>query len=383
MIDALETITEAVRQHGANREAYRALGNVRAQVEGEYLILNYTEQAVYDHGWTEIEQMCRGLIFHWPTARLAARPFSKFFNLGEMPQTTLDNLPPEPPEVTVKMDGSLGIGFWYAGVYRIATRGAFNSEQAQWATAFVRRNFASAQFPLHTTLLFEIIYPQNRIVVDYGGEENLYLIGAIEIADGYDHNYASLQQIAAQYGFKLVAQAESMAVPSLVTLAAASRGVEGWVLRYSDGLRVKLKTSEYLELHRLVSGLTTRRIHEAMTDGSLMEMVKKLPEEFRLKAEVVAAAIEAAVAAGDAKLRAAHAAILAALAYAGVGESDQHEYMKQYARLVNTMGLSADERNILFMLAKGREVRLLLLKMIDPSPYEGLLTFGPASEGAA
>jgi RNA ligase len=211
-MDTITTILEFVKQHGPEREAYRQLGHVRAVIEGEYLLLNYTPEAAYERSWTAVERVSRGLIIHWPTATLAARPFEKFFNLGEMPETTIDNLPTEGLEVTVKLDGSLAIGYWHGQQYRIATRGSFNSEQAQWATAFINRNWDTSQFPRDTTLLFEIIYPQNQIVINYRGEEALYLIGATTL-DGHDYPYAALEEIAARYGFKLAAKAEFADIP--------------------------------------------------------------------------------------------------------------------------------------------------------------------------
>jgi RNA ligase len=301
-MNPITTILQFVKQHGPDRKAYEQLGHLRAVVEGEYLLLNYTAEATYERAWNAVERVSRGLIIHWPTATLAARPFEKFFNLGEMPETMIANLPTEGLEVTVKLDGSLGIGFWHGEQYRIATRGSFSSEQAQWATAFVQRNYDTSSFPRDTTLLFEIIYPQNQIVINYRGEEALYIIGAITL-DGYDYPYAELQEFAARYGFKLVAKAEFPDIPGLLELAASSSGVEGWVLRYPSGLRVKVKTSEYLKLHRLVTNLSPARVRDALLEDGLRELIKELPEEFRQQVETTATFIENYVAAEEARLR--------------------------------------------------------------------------------
>ena len=56
---------------------------------------------------------------------------------------------------------------------------------------------------------------------------------------------------------------------------------EGFVLRYSNGLRLKLKTSEYLRLHRLVTGVNSRRIWEVLAAGqSLDPFLDRVPDEF-------------------------------------------------------------------------------------------------------
>lgn len=367
MVDALNTILAFVAQHGPDRKAYAQLGNLRAVVEGNYLLLNYTDVAVYDRTWDAIERICRGLIIHWPSATIAARPFAKFYNLGEMAETMLDNLPAEEPEATVKLDGSLGIGYWHGEEYRIATRGSFTSAQAQWATAYVRRNFDTSTFPHDTTLLFEIVYPQNQIVVNYRGEEAIYLIGAITLA-GYDHPYAELERIAAQYGFKLVSRAAFADLASLLELAQQSSGVEGWVLRYSNGLRVKVKTSEYLRLHRLISGLSPTRVRDTMlhSDG-LRKLITELPEEFRAQVEFTADFIGSRVAAEEARLR----QIFAELQPLAL------ESRKAFAQAV-LQAVPSHERPYLFTLLDGGDIRPLLLARFDLSTVPDMLT--PAAD---
>jgi hypothetical protein len=112
--------------------------------------------------------------------RIVARPFAKFFNYGT-PQAVI---PAEPFVVTEKIDGSLGILYYLDGEPHIATRGSFTSEQA----ARARRCCASyeIEWTPGTTPLFEIVYPENRIVVDYGDRRELVLLAAIDHATGRD-----------------------------------------------------------------------------------------------------------------------------------------------------------------------------------------------------
>ncbi|HRF99146.1 MAG TPA: hypothetical protein PLZ51_28235, partial [Aggregatilineales bacterium] len=74
-----------------------------------------------------------------------------------------------------KMDGSLGILYRWQGAYYIATRGNFDSDQAIWATIFLRTHYDLHNLADEYTLLFEIIYPDNRIVVNYGQRQDLVL----------------------------------------------------------------------------------------------------------------------------------------------------------------------------------------------------------------
>src|SRR5690606_18274092 len=109
---------------------------------------------------------------------IKARPFRKFFNYGEMP---MESMPAGLPMVYETIDGSLGILYWIDNTPFLATRGRFTSEQAAMGTKmlhdFLKKN--PFQFKEGHTYLFEIIYPQNRIVVDYHKDSRLILLGII------------------------------------------------------------------------------------------------------------------------------------------------------------------------------------------------------------
>ena len=64
--------------------------------------------------WDEYTRAARGIIFNKRTGECVARPFPKFFNLGEMPESQLNKIPKDPSnyEVYDKLDGSLGILYW-------------------------------------------------------------------------------------------------------------------------------------------------------------------------------------------------------------------------------------------------------------------------------
>ncbi|HZM75626.1 MAG TPA: hypothetical protein VFC19_07855 [Candidatus Limnocylindrales bacterium] len=145
----------------------------------------------------------------------------------------------------------------------------------------------------------EIIYPENRIVLDYGGMDDLVLLGAVEIATGRS------------YGPEAVPNWPGPVVESFdyatfgAALAAPPRpNREGLVIHVrSTGDRIKIKYEEYVHLHRLITGLSARTIWEALGAGATVEQIAEpLPDEFhgwvkevsaRLRSEVEA--IEAAV----------------------------------------------------------------------------------------
>lgn len=142
-------------------------------------ILNYTVKTQFGWHWTPETKACRGLIVDGQN-NIVQRPFEKFFSIEQLADTPL---PLEPFDVYEKLDGSLGILYWANGSPAIATRGSFVSDQAKRGTEFLRAR-SDLNLDRQFTYLFEIIYPENRIVVDYGNASDLYLLAIIETATG-------------------------------------------------------------------------------------------------------------------------------------------------------------------------------------------------------
>ncbi len=69
-------------------------------------ICNYTPKTQYDKLWDAYTLISRGLILD-SEHNILSKPFSKFFNLNETPETTLSNLPVEVPLITEKLDGDI------------------------------------------------------------------------------------------------------------------------------------------------------------------------------------------------------------------------------------------------------------------------------------
>jgi RNA ligase len=229
------------------------------------VIFNYTEVAAYERVWNPVTETCRGLIVrvrqYEYDGEIVARPFRKFFNYGEpySPVIPLD----AGVHVYDKMDGSLGILYPTApGQYAIATRGSFTSDQARHATRVWQTKYAHVFQPKSgITMLFEIIYPANRIVCDYGDMDDLVLLGAVE------HTYGTSfdPDESEAFGFWPGPVAQAFHYDSLrAALEASPRpGAEGYVVRrWHSEDRLKLKQDDYVALHRIITNCTARRIWE-------------------------------------------------------------------------------------------------------------------------
>ena len=235
-------------------------------------IYNYSQKTQYEKMWNEETLSCRGLVLDsW--GNVVARPFKKFFNLSEVE----GEIPDLPFEVFEKMDGSLGIFFWYNGNPIFASRGSFTSDQSKvgWE---ILKGMDYENLKIGVTYLFEIIYPENRIVVDYGDTEKLVLLGAVETSTGEEIPYSGIGENLER--FELVRKwANKKSISELAKENDLIR--EGYVLRFSNGYRVKVKFEEYCRLHKIITNVSNIDIWEKLKDGlPLNEILDKVPDEF-------------------------------------------------------------------------------------------------------
>jgi RNA ligase len=234
-------------------------------------IYNYSPKAQYDSLWNESTLAARGLIMD-EHKNIRARPFSKFFNLEELNLAQIPNLP---FEVFEKLDGSLGILYWLHDQVFIATRGSFSSEQAIHASEILHRNYSHTfeKLDKNKTYLFEIIYPSNKIVLDYGEKDDLILLAVIDTASGREENCPEI-------GFPIVKKYDGLNdLQQLKALEEANK--EGFVVRFSNGFRLKVKFAEYVRLHRIITQVSNILIWETLSQGdSFEDMLQKVPDEF-------------------------------------------------------------------------------------------------------
>lgn len=233
-------------------------------------IWNYSEKVQYDSLWDDITLSCRGLVTD-DKGNVVARPFRKFFNIEEGKHT-----PTEQFQVFEKMDGSLGILFFYGDEWVFASRGSFTSDQALKFKEIFTKKYKTSHLYTPNTYLFEIIYPENRIVVDYGNIEDVVMLGEINTESGdeldLNHYTNSIFSVVKEYnGIK-----DYSSLKSLV-----DNNAEGFVVRFSNGDRMKIKGEEYLRLHRIMTNLSTTSVWEILsTNGKIDEFIKDVPDEF-------------------------------------------------------------------------------------------------------
>jgi RNA ligase len=189
-------------------------------------------------------------------------------------------IPNEEFEVYEKLDGSLGILFWYEGKWILSSKGSFTSEQATKGKEILDSKYNVHPIPKGYTTLVEILYPQNRICVDYGDDESLVVLSMINTSSGKELEYSSLKMICDETNMPLVKQYDGIKeYNTLKSMIDKER--EGYVIKFRSGLRVKIKSDYYVHLHRILTGFSNAHIWEYLKDKKdITTLLDSVPDEF-------------------------------------------------------------------------------------------------------
>lgn len=187
----------------------------------------------------------------------------------------------------VLVHNSLGILYPTPDGWAVATRGSFTSDQAQWATEWWQQRYANFQPYRDRTYLFEIIYPENRIVLDYGMAQDLFLLDVLEIRTGRRMSDPEWPGPRAELLMDAITLEDAL-------LLGDRTNAEGFVwVEWATGTRVKVKQEDYIRKHRIVYGLNARSVWQVLadpdyTDEKWYSFLMELPEELQAWAENVA-----------------------------------------------------------------------------------------------
>lgn len=259
---------------------WKQFGHVRAVYHGDLVLFNYTREAEFENRWNWFERNSRGLILNWQTGEVVAWPLPKFWNWLQGGHVSKGHI----VNITEKIDGSCGIVYRQDG-FMVATRGSFASEQAMWATEWLNRNVDLSDCPEEYTLICEIVYPENRIVVDYD-HSGLYLLAIRNRFTGKFLNYYP-DFYEFWYNHKQFYFPKRYNFNSVTDIIAATDTLdanqEGWVVEFSDGQRFKFKGDRYLELHKIVTNTTYNAIVKHMQNGTIGRVLQDIPDEFTIQ----------------------------------------------------------------------------------------------------
>lgn len=284
-------------------------------------VWTYSQQTVFNREWDDLTLMCRGLVTD-NEGFVVSRPFPKFFNWGEPLAPSDTSLPFWAYE---KMDGTLIIVGKYEDELIVSTKGSFTT----WHSEVAREMLAGFEPLKGCTFIFELIHPQNRIVVDYGDYEGCVLLGAVENETGLDHFQPDIVADQVAWWGDVVRPHKLNLSQTLASVKDPENGEnhEGFVLVYpnSDGpsVRVKLKFAQYVQLHSILTRLNNVSIWEAVRNNQLEALLDVIPDEMYDKINDYASQLEIEWA----KIMAAHTTYAATAEVAWATRKEQAAYI--------------------------------------------------------
>jgi len=224
-----------------------------------------------------IRRECRGLIFN-KNGKLIRRAFHKFFNMGERKETLNVDFN-DNHWILEKLDGSMITPLPLNEGIRWATKMGITDVSMQ-AEVFVAKNpryTKLAKYLLEADLLpiYEWCSPKNRIVIDHK-EDNLILTAVRNQTHGNYYSYNDIKTLANDFGIPIVKQFDP---PEYMESVYESVDMEGIVVSFYNGHKVKVKSDWYVAIHRAKDNLLhEKRVLELILDNKLDDILPHLPE---------------------------------------------------------------------------------------------------------
>jgi len=312
--------------------------------EYDIWILNYSPKAQSKKFWDEYTMSCRGMVID-ADGRILARPFQKFKNYSEHDPSEIDLT--RPFVIYEKMDGSLIIVFYYEARMQwiVASRGSFISEQSIEANKMLGLRYEKLN--TNCTYLFECIYPENRIVVDYGDRRELVLLAVIITSTGEELSHDEVVRLYSNY-FTIVKVFDfDINNKNDLMFLDEIDNKEGYVFR--DGnFRFKWKFSEYIRLHGILTNVSNLTVWEHMKDNyEFDELLDRVPDEFYDWLKRTAAKIQADF------------------------NEIERLALAEFVRIYHVNQIN--ERAGFAEIAKMSEYRAILFKLFDRRPYADII----------
>lgn len=255
--DALQATQDYLRS-GKTLEQFETEHGIRGKSDGKHLILDYDQLAVK---WTEpYGYVCRGLILDARTFEVIAFGLAKFFNFGEHYAAPIDWAS---AKVYEKIDGSMVNRWWspHTNRFEYSTRfqlpdglqvNTVNSGVITWRE-LIDRCMTGTPLDLqqrHETWTFEVCSQHNMVVVRHEGF-SAKLLAIRDLRTLQELAIEVVPEFAAPKSYRFSSGTE---VAEFANQHAAT-DLEGFVVVDDNYNRVKIKSDQYVQLHRAKDGL--------------------------------------------------------------------------------------------------------------------------------
>jgi len=340
-------------------------------------LLCYSRKCVHENVWDRATSLCRGIIITRGQngGEIVARPFEKFHNYGAIGSDKHEgfHMTAEDPVVWEKMDGFMCTQYRWLGIDYIASKGSFHSIHAKWATAQIRKmfGFCIPNLPDNKTLVFEGLHKDLRIVIDYKERQELVLLAVIDNETGQEYSPESLESVATELGFNTPLNFELTLEQARAASGDGKGDEEGYVLTWyrpnTTPFRLKIKFIEYLRLHRIVTGVSPKRVWEVLATGQSVELKEYLEHSTPWFAEFAKKWVRALRAEYDRLHGEAYTRFQCAQVmlkdYSQCNWDKPHDIRKAYAGYFTNLE-NIEFSSILFAMLDGKEIAPVIWRMV-------------------
>lgn len=255
----------------------------------ERVILNYCQ--INSPKTNEIVKSCRGTVLHKTNASLVGRGFLRFFNVGE-DKDSLDKFNWNNCYINEKVDGSYICVYKFEGKWRVNTRNSYadgivNDSGLTWLDIFnqaLPEGFTLQDFDLiadeKSSIIFELCSPFNQ-VVKFHESPKLFLLAVFD--DGIERNPVDVDEFAKLNRFTRPTRVHCSSILDVEEYikkeSEKDRAFEGLVLNDNQNIRLKLKSEDYVKLHRTITGNYTsnKNLIEYVIDNEQDEILCYCP----------------------------------------------------------------------------------------------------------
>lgn len=233
----------------------------------------------------------RGLTFVWNKDGSLYNRYlllDKFFNLNQVPDTAYSVVKDyKIKNIYNKEDGSVASFIRLPnGEVKGRSKTSFQSDQAIEIQKIYDsdediKKFVDFCMDSDIIPIFEYVSPTNRIVVPYANTDLILL----RLRDNKTGEYLDIDDFSDHLDGISVAASEETTLDDLITIKDIIEGKEGWIIQFENGKMVKLKTSWYIDRHRLFTDELNREntliglILDETIDDVIAQLVEPLKKE--------------------------------------------------------------------------------------------------------
>lgn len=200
----------------------------------------------------------RGLVLD-ENGNIVARPYKKFFNYKELADRDIDDKYKKLSDwhdgvdydVTLKVDGSLVIMFYYNGKWMFSSGSTLKNEYVKWFNNYMDKILSDDVLKTlepyqDKTILLEYCSPKVPLVIYYN-KEQMVLHGIVDTKSGIESNYNDVAILADKMNLPVVKRYDVKSLDDLLALKQDAKGIEGFVISFSDGHKLKMKVQDYYD----------------------------------------------------------------------------------------------------------------------------------------